>query len=145
MHSLKRNALVSYSAQQMYDLVNQIDKYPEFLPWCEKATVHDQDENAVTAELEIAWKGIHKTFTTKNTLSPHHRIDIDLVNGPLRHLEGIWEFQQLGEEGCKIILELDFDFSGSFIDRLFEPVFSYIANSLVDAFIARAREVYGDK
>lgn len=145
MHSLKRNAIVPYSAQEMYDLVDGIDKYADFLPWCNKTTIVSRDEQEVVAELEIAWKGIHKSFSTRNKLYPHHKMDIELVNGPMRHLEGIWEFQSLGEKACKINLELDFEFSGSFMDRLFEPVFSYIANSLVDAFIQRAHEVYGDR
>jgi len=143
MHSLKRSALVPHSARQMYDLVDRIEDYPQFLPWCHSSKIVTRSDAEVVAELEIAWKGVHKTFSTRNRLFPHHRMDIDLVNGPLKHMEGIWDFQELDEQACKVLLELDFEFAGSFVDRLFEPIFSHIANSLVDAFVKRARELYG--
>ncbi len=146
MNTIKRSALVPYSARQMFELVNAIQDYPRFLPWCHSSEIVSTTEKEVVATLEIAWKGIHKSFTTHNDLTPFQSIKISLVQGPLRHLDGIWNFQNLGEdEGCKITLDLEFEFAGHFIDRVFEPIFNHIANSLVEAFCKRAGEVYGEK
>src|SRR5579863_9141714 len=146
MNIIKRSALVPYSARQMFELVNSIEDYPRFLPWCHSSDIVSSSEEERVASLEIAWKGIHKSFTTRNKLQPFHCIKISLVKGPLLHLEGTWQFRNLGEEeGCKITLDLEFEFSGHWIDRVFEPVFNYIANSLVEAFCKRAGEVYGDQ
>lgn len=143
MTVIQRNALVSYTPRQMFELVNHIEEYPRFLPWCSESTVLYRDAEFVEARLNIAWSGIHKSFTTRNQLHPFNRIDIVLVEGPFRHLAGYWSFLELGEEGCKINLELEFEFSMSIFDRIFQPIFSHIANSLVDAFCKRAVEVYG--
>lgn len=145
MHTLKRSAIVPYSARQMFELVNDIEEYPRFLPWCHESKIVGSTDREIIATLEIVWKGIHKSFTTRNTLTPHSKIDIDLVNGPLQHLEGIWLFEFLDKHACKVILELEFAFVGGFIDRFFQPVFQHIANTLVDAFVKRAAEVYGTK
>lgn len=145
MNTLKRSAIVPYSARQMFELVNAIEDYPRFLPWCHRSHVLSRTDTEVIAELEIQWKGVHKSFSTKNTLTPYESIDIDLVNGPLKHLEGIWHFNALDEDACKILLDLEFEFAGGFIDRLFQPVFQHIANNLVDAFSKRAIELYGTK
>jgi len=145
MNVIKRNALVSYSARQMFELVNSIEDYPRFLPWCSSSEIVSKTAKEIVASLEISWKGIHKTFTTKNELTPFTDIKISLVKGPLRHLEGTWKFHNLGaDEGCKVTLDLEFEFAGGLIDRFFEPIFNHIANSLVDAFCKRAREVYGE-
>lgn len=143
MNTLKRSALVPHSAQQMYELVNSIEDYPRFLPWCHRSHVVSKTEQEVVAELEINWKGVHKSFTTRNLLQPYTRMEIDLVNGPLKRLDGIWQFQALDEKACKVILDLEFEFAGGFIDRLFQPVFEHIASTLVDAFCQRAAELYG--
>ncbi len=146
MNIIKRSVLVAYSAKQMFELVNNIEDYPRFLPWCHSSEILSSSEKEVIASLEIAWKGIHKSFTTHNELFPFKCIKISLVKGPLRHLDGIWQFHNLGEdEGCKVTLNLEFEFAGHLIDRVFEPIFNYIANSLVDAFCKRAGEVYGEK
>jgi ribosome-associated toxin RatA of RatAB toxin-antitoxin module len=145
MNILKRNALVPYSARQMFELVNGIEDYPRFLPWCESCTIISKTDVEIVASLEVVWKGIHKSFTTRNTLTPHERIDIDLVNGPLKHMEGIWNFKALDEQACKVMLDLEFEFTGNFIDRFFQPVFQHIANTLVDAFCKRAVELYGNE
>jgi ribosome-associated toxin RatA of RatAB toxin-antitoxin module len=143
MHTLKRNALVPHSAQQMFELVNAIEDYPRFLPWCHSSRIISRTEMEVVAELDINWKGIHKSFTTRNRLAPYEQITISLVNGPLHRLDGVWSFQVLDEHACKIMLDLEFEFTGHFIDRLFQPVFQHIANTLVDAFCKRAAELYG--
>ena len=143
MNTLKRSAIVPYSTHQMFELVNAIEEYPRFLPWCQTAHVLSRLENEVVATLEVNWKGIHKSFTTKNTLFPEHKIEISLVNGPFQHLEGIWQFHALDTHACKVTLDMEFEFAGRFIDRLFQPIFQHIANTLVDAFCKRAVEVYG--
>jgi ribosome-associated toxin RatA of RatAB toxin-antitoxin module len=145
MSLIKRTALVGYSPRQMFELVNAIEEYPRFLPWCRESRIIAQDEQQVEASLDIAWSGMHKQFTTRNVLYPHERIDIRLVNGPFRHLEGNWLFSAMGPHGCKVDLELEFDFAGNFLDKLFQPVFHKIANELVDLFCKRALEVYGPR
>jgi ribosome-associated toxin RatA of RatAB toxin-antitoxin module len=143
MNSLKRQALVPHSCRQMYELVNNIEDYPRFLPWCSDSKIIKRTEEEVIAELEINWKGVHKRFTTRNVLTPFTRMDIVLVNGPLKHMEGIWGFHSLAEKACKVTLDMEFEFAGGFVDRLFQPVFQTIANSMVDAFCKRAAELYG--
>ncbi len=145
MNTLKRTAIVPYTARQMFELVNHIEDYPRFLPWCHHSQVLSRTEKEVVATLEINWKGMRKSFTTRNCLHPDARIEIDLVNGPLKHMEGIWHFNLLDGRACHVILDLEFEFAGSFIDRLFEPVFQHIANTLVDAFCKRAAEIYGNE
>lgn len=127
----------------MFELVNNIEDYPRFLPWCHSTKIISRTETEVVASIEINWKGIHKSFTTKNTLHPYERMDMNLVTGPLKHMEGIWNFLPLDEHACKVELDMEFAFAGGFVDRLFQPVFQHIANSLVDAFCKRAVELYG--
>jgi ribosome-associated toxin RatA of RatAB toxin-antitoxin module len=145
MHTLKRQAIVPYSAEQMFALVNNVADYPRFLPWCHTSTILSSSDTDIVASLEVVWKGIHKNFTTRNVLTPHSQTKIELVNGPLQHLDGLWQFQPLNDRACKIILDLEFEFTGRFIDKLFQPIFQHIANTLVDAFCKRAVELYGSK
>ncbi len=105
MTIIKRSALLPYLPQQMFDLVNAIEEYPHFLPWCYQSHVLHRDEKEIEAELELAWSGIHKSFTTRNQLTTNERIDITLIKGPFHHLEGIWTFAPIGDHGCKIHLE----------------------------------------
>jgi ribosome-associated toxin RatA of RatAB toxin-antitoxin module len=141
--TIKRSALVSYSARQMFELVNNIEDYPRFLPWCSKSLILKRTDTEVEASLEIQWKGIHKSFTTRNILHPFGHMEIELVSGPFRRLEGRWSFLELSGEACKVELDLEFELAGGIMDRVFEPIFNHIANSLVEAFCKRAVEVYG--
>lgn len=143
MHVLKRSALVPHTPKQMFELVNGIDDYPRFLPWCHQSSIISKTDTEIVASLEIAWKGIHKSFTTKNTLTPYNEIRMNLVEGPLKHMEGIWQFHPIDQHGCKVLLDLEFEFMGNITDIIFQPIFQHIANSLVDAFIKRATELYG--
>lgn len=145
MPIIKRSALVAYTARQMYEMVNSVEEYPRFLPWCRSTHVINQTEELLEAKIEIVWSGIHKSFTTQNTLYPYEKMEITLVEGPFKHLKGTWGFAALGDEGCKVTLDLEFEFAGSLFDRLFQPVFYHIANSLVDAFCKRAVEIYGNE
>jgi ribosome-associated toxin RatA of RatAB toxin-antitoxin module len=145
MTVIKRSAILPYTTRQMFELVDNIEDYPRFLPWCDKSTILHRDEKMVEATLELQWSHMRKSFTTRNQLTPYEQIEISLVHGPFRHLEGIWRFQSLGENGCKIDLKLEFEFTGHFLDKLFQPIFHKMANSLVELFSKRAVEVYGPK
>lgn len=143
MNTLKRSAVVPYTARQMFELVNNIEDYPRFLPWCGKSKILTRTDEEVVAELDISWKGMSKSFSTRNLLFPHHAMEISLVTGPMKHMKGKWEFIAVSEAACKVKLDLEFEFAGGFFDMLFQPVFQSIANSLVDAFCKRAVDLYG--
>ncbi len=145
MNKITRSALVAYSSRQMFELVNNVEDYPRFLPWCNSSHIVRQTESELEATVEIKRAGLHKNFTTRNTLYPYERMEIHLVSGPFRHFEGVWTFQPLASHACKVMVELEFEFSGSVFDKLFQPVFNHIANSLVEAFCKRAVEIYGQE
>jgi len=145
MRRVNRSALVPYTAEEMFALVNDVEAYPEFLPWCNDAEVHSRSSREVEATLELHKGSMSKHFTTRNTLREPNEIDLTLVGGPFRHLAGGWRFNKLGEEGCKVSLEIDFEFDNLFVDMMFGSFFEQTCNSLVDAFTRRAREVYGPR
>jgi len=141
--TISRSALVPYTPAQMYELVDDVASYPQFLPWCRDAKVLARDEDEVRATLDIAYSGLHKSFTTLNRLQHNKMIEIRLVSGPFRRLEGFWRFDGLGEDGSKVSLDLEFEFSGRLLSMTFGPVFGQIANSMLDAFVRRAESVHG--
>lgn len=143
VYRVNRSALLHYSARQMYDLVVDIERYPEFLNWCSKTRILERSDSEVVASIEIRFKGLHRTFTTRNTMEGGRSVRIELVDGPFRTLSGIWRFVELDTDSCKIELDLEFDFSTNFLDRIVGPVFSQIANRQLDAFQRRAGQVYG--
>ena len=146
MSHIKRNALVHYSPAEMYALVNDITAYPEFLPWCKSSKVISQSDTEMMASVEIAKGALNRTFTTKNTLQKNSRIEIALVDGPFKTLHGAWTFHPLKhDEACKIELDLVFQFDSGLMSIAARPVFTQIANSLVDAFSKRAVQVYGER
>lgn len=145
MPVVSKSALVTYSAAQMFDLVADMDAYPEFLPWCVAAEILSRESNQICGRMEVARVGIHQAFTTCNRFTPGERMELELVDGPFRKLQGVWTFRPLREDACKVELQLDFEFSGKLIDKAFGGVFHQIANSLVDAFCKRAEEVYRDR
>jgi len=126
----------------MYALVDDIDSYAEFLPWCSNSKVLRRDSSSVDASLVISYGKLHKSFTTRNMNTPHNCIEMQLLDGPFKHLHGLWRFTELGGEGTKVELLLEFEFASKLMDLTVGPVFSQIANTLVDAFTKRAREVY---
>lgn len=142
MPSIKKAKVVPYSQQQMYALVNDVAKYHEFVPWCVESTVLDQNEDEIRATLGFASKGLSKSFTTLNRLQPHKMIEIRLVDGPFRHLEGFWQFDALEAGKSRVSLDLEFEFSAKLVSMMFGPVFNQVASTLVDAFCNRAMEVY---
>jgi len=143
MKTIKRQALLPYSAQQMFELVDDIEKYPEFLPNCAGATEIERNENSVVASLAVAKGGFEKVFTTKNTNKPYDSIEMTLVDGPFKHLNGVWTFEALDEHACKIELVVSFEFSNALVGFAFGSVFNSLAESFVDAFSQRAKQVYG--
>jgi len=140
---INKSALVPYSPEQMYALVDDITAYSEFLPWCRSAEEHHRTDGEVEASLEIAHSGFHKHFTTRNRLDPHRSIAMSLVKGPFKSLTGIWRFEALGDAGCKVSLDMEFEFSSKLLGMTFGPMFSKIAGTLMDSFIERAKVVYG--
>lgn len=144
MATVSRSALVPYPPQRMFELVNDVRRYPEFLPWCAATEILEDKPDEMLARLDLAFGGLKKSFTTRNRLQPGKMIEIRLVDGPFHHLEGFWRFNPLGGgDACKIMLDMEFDFSTPLVKFAFGPVFTQIANSLVDAFTKRARELYG--
>ncbi|MEO7557952.1 MAG: type II toxin-antitoxin system RatA family toxin [Gammaproteobacteria bacterium] len=142
MTTVSKSALVPYSTAEMYALVDDIESYAEFLPWCTASRVLSRNEDEVRAVIELARSGIQKSFTTCNRLQKNKMIEIRLVEGPFKHLEGFWRFQILAEKSCKVTLDMDFEFSNRLVSMVFGPVFNQITNTLVDAFCRRAADVY---
>ena len=138
MPTIKKSALVSYHASEMFKIVDDIEAYPEFLPWCGGTTIKMRSSDEVQASIQIAHKRVRKTFTTRNRLQKNKMIEMQLVDGPFKHLHGYWQFMDLGESACKISLDLEYEFSNRLVDVTLGPVFGKIANSLVDAFCKRA-------
>lgn len=143
MPSIIRSALVVHSPQCMYELVNAVESYPEFLPWCDASAVHEQDASGMLATVAIAKGGINKSFTTRNQLIKGESIQMQLVDGPFSQLEGLWKFEPLGPEACKISLNLHFEFDNPVLRASFGKIFDQIAGSMVDAFVLRANQTLG--
>ena len=143
MTTISKSALVSYSPEEMFKLVDDIEAYSEFLPWCGKATEISRTDKNVEASLLVTHSGLNKEFTTQNKNTAFSSIEMHLVNGPFKNLDGVWLFEPLGETACKVSLNLEFEFSSKIIGMTLGPIFSKLANSLVDAFIKRAEIVYG--
>lgn len=146
MAVINRHALVPYSSEQMFKLVNDVNSYHEFLPWCAHSTELSRDEDEVKACIELAKGKVRKSFTTLNRLQKNKMIEMRLVDGPFKHLEGFWRFDTLNDGmACKVSLDMEFEFSNKILSMTVGPVFSTISNSLVDAFVRRAEEIYGGK
>jgi ribosome-associated toxin RatA of RatAB toxin-antitoxin module len=141
MAVVEKSALVPVSAETLFEIVNDVESYPEFLPWCKDGRLLSRTEDELCGEIVVSKAGVTRAFSTCNRLHPFHRIDIHLREGPFRKLEGAWEFNALREDACKVILRLEFEFSSGLMDKAFGIVFSQIANSLVDAFCKRANDL----
>jgi ribosome-associated toxin RatA of RatAB toxin-antitoxin module len=142
MPTVSRSALVPHSAEQMFELVADVDRYQEFLPWCGESRVLSREQDELKGCIVIAKAGIERSFTTVNRFQHGKMMEIRLIEGPFRHLEGFWRFQALRPDACKVSLDLDFEFANRVITMAFGKVFTQIANTLVDAFVKRADEVY---
>ena len=143
MATVKKSALILYSAAEMYALVSDIEAYPEFLPWCRSTQVLSRSEDEVRAVIEMVKGRVHKSFSTINRMQHHKMIDIRLLEGPFRRLEGYWRFDPLRVDASKVSLDMEFEFASPLLRMAVEPVFKQIANSLVDAFCKRAVDLYG--
>jgi len=150
LNTIQKSVLIWYSAQQMLDLVSDVASYPQFLPWCDRASVVQRHADGQTAEISLNFRGLRQSFTTRNThvqlLGGVMEDRLQLVSGPFSKLEGVWRFSPVGAAdlgSCKIELHLSYDFDNLAMAALVGPVFEWIASSLVDAFVKRAEEVYG--
>jgi ribosome-associated toxin RatA of RatAB toxin-antitoxin module len=142
MTVVQKSALVKFSAIQMFDLVNDIEAYPKFLPWCSGSRIINRGDDFVEAELLISKGGFKKSFSTRNQLDKAGKITVSLLDGPFSHLEGYWDFLPLREDASKISLNLEFEMSGKLASLAFGTVFGQICNTMVGAFTQRAKEVY---
>ena len=142
MPTISRSALVMYSVEQMYELINNIAAYPQFIPNCGDSKIISVNGNEVTAALMVSKGGLKKWFTTKNTLINENKVQLDLVDGPFKKLTGFWLLTELSEEACKISLHLEYEFSSKMFDLAFGRVFTSLTNNMVQAFTQRAKEVY---
>ncbi len=145
MTAIHRSAIVPYSAARMFDLVADIPAYPQFLPWCGGARIVSAQGDEVIAAIDIAYGNVHKTFSTRNLMQRHKMLEMQLIEGPFSHLQGFWRFDALDEEACKISLDLQFEVANKLAGLVLTPVFSNIANQLVDSFHRRAIDLYGGK
>ena len=144
MRKVSRSALVPYSAAQMYALVKDVESYPTFLPWCNDAEVHIRGEDFIEASLELHRGKISKRFRTRNLLKENEALGIELVGGPFRVMSGGWAFQQLGDSGSKVALDLEFEFESRATDVIFGRFFEHTCNVLIDSFTRRAAQIYAD-
>jgi len=127
----------------MFELVNNIDDYSQFLNWCDSSSILNQSDDQITASVQINQGGLKQSFSTLNTLTPYKSIEMQLLDGPFDELSGEWRFETLGENAAKVHLTLQFKFKSMLIDMALSPIFKSIANSQLDAFIARAKYIYG--
>lgn len=141
---VEKTVLVGYSMEQMFDLVERVEDYPKYLPWCGGTEVLRHGDGGVVATVHIDYHGLKQSFTTENIYQPKKSISMKLKEGPFSRLEGSWHFIPLNESACKIEFKLFYQFSSSLLEKLISPVFGYIANSFVDAFVKRAEETYGE-
>lgn len=143
MHKVNRSALVPYTAHEMFSLVDDVESYPEFVPWCSDATIESRSGDSIVATLELHKGPVSQHFTTRNTRRGSEAIDMELVGGPFRQLSGGWRFRDIEGQGSRVSLELEFEFNSKLVDMMFGTFFKDAGDSMVDAFTTRAREVYG--
>lgn len=142
MTRISKTALIPFSAEKMYDLVADVDNYQYFLPWCSDSKTLEKTPDEVKGQVHIKYLGMNKTFTTLNKMHKNKMIEMSLVEGTFKQLNGFWRFDAMEENGCKISLDLEFEFSNKIMSMAFGPGFSQIANSMVDAFCQRAMDIY---
>ena len=153
MKQVKKSVLLWYTPREMYELVTAVERYPEFLPWCNKVEVLARDGDSVTARLHLAYAGVRHAFTTRNRNdAAAHTVHMELVDGPFSQLDGLWQFLPLNKPGvdgeptaCKIAFELSYAFSSGALEAVVSPVFDRIANTFVDSFVQRAESLHGPR
>ena len=145
MHNIHKSAIVLHPAQKMFQLVDSVENYPQFLPWCGSTQIIERDNDKTIASIEINYKGIRQTFTTENTKKQNQEMMIKLVDGPFKSLSGEWMFKNLDKDSCQIELKLEYEFSNVILEKLISPVFNMIANTFIDEFIKEANRSNNDK
>lgn len=143
MARVEKSVLIGHSAAKMYALVADVDAYPQFLPWCCGTEVRRIDAHRAAATLHVNYHGLRLHFTTENQMDEGALIDMTLVNGPFKHLDGFWRFVPLSEQACKIEFQLSYELSGKLMEKLAGPMFNHIANTFVEVFVKRAVALYG--
>ena len=143
MAIVEKSVLIGHSAAKMYALVEDVEAYPQFLPWCSGAEVRPLDAHRAVATLHVNYHGLRQHFTTENRMEQGALIEMKLVNGPFKHLDGFWRFVPLAEQACKIEFRLSYELSGKLMEKIAGPVFSHIANTFVEVFVKRAVALYG--
>lgn len=145
MHRVDQSVLVSHSAEELFRLVDDVESYPQFLPWCGGTSIKIQDDAITEAAITINFHGIKQRFTTRNEKHFPNRMDVKLVDGPFKQLQGHWNFLPLDEHACKVELVLEYEFASKWIEKIIGPVFSHIAGSLMEAFVRRADSLHAAK
>ena len=143
MSHVNKSALVPFSAEQMYRLVEDVNAYHTFLPWCSASEEIEREDDVIVGSVTIAKGGVNKKFTTRNHLQKNKMIEIKLVDGPFKYLHGFWRFDELKEDACKVSLDLEYAFSSKILSMVVGPVFNQVANTMVDSFVDQAKSVYG--
>ncbi|MDH2432212.1 type II toxin-antitoxin system RatA family toxin [Pokkaliibacter sp. MBI-7] len=143
MTTVDRSALVMHSAASMFDIVNDVAAYPQFLPWCSATRIISVTDEEMVASVDVSKGGLKYTFTTRNRLQRPAFIQLELVEGPFRQLTGKWDFKELNEQACKVSLSLSFDFANKLAGMAMGKVFNQIATTMVEAFCKRAEVLYG--
>ncbi len=143
MAHVNKSALVPYSAEQMFKLVDDVSSYHQFLPWCSASKELKREDDVVEGSVTISKGGVNKTFVTRNYLQKNKMIEIKLLDGPFKYLQGFWRFDEIKEDACKVSLDLEYEFSSKLLSMVVGPVFNQIANTLVDSFVKEAKSVYG--
>lgn len=142
MAAVKKTVLIEFTPRQMFDLVDGVESYPEFLPWCGGTELLARDERTTAARIHINYHGLKAHFATENEKEAPHRMVIRLTEGPFRHLDGLWQFMPLGATACKIEFQLHYEFASKLLEKAVGPVFNHIANTFVDSFVKRAEQIY---
>ena len=143
MAVVEKSVLIARTAQQMFDLVDRVEDYPQFLPWCGGTELLERTESVTAARIHINYRGIKAQFATANPKEAPHRMDIGLREGPFRRLDGGWRFTALGDAGCKVEFRLNYEFSSRVLETALGPVFNHIVGTFVDSFVKRAHQIYG--
>jgi ribosome-associated toxin RatA of RatAB toxin-antitoxin module len=145
MHRVRKNAIVFHSKNKMFRLVDLIENYPKFLPWCGSTKIIERNNNKTIASIEINYRGVKQTFTTENTKKINDKMIIKLINGPFKSLSGEWLFKELEKDSCQIELKLEYEFSNIILEKLISPIFNIIANTFIDEFIKEANKSNNDQ
>lgn len=145
MHNINKSAIVLHSSKKMFQLVDSVENYPRFLPWCGSTQILERDNSKTIASIEINYKGIRQTFTTENTKKQNKEMMIKLIDGPFKSLSGQWIFKNLDNDSCQIELKLEYQFSNIILEKLISPVFNMIANTFIDEFIKEANKSNNDQ